>query len=337
MFRTFSYILFQFLLLGAAAQKFDFFTEEAYLRYPNHIEFGMGASNFLGDLGGKDNVGTNDFRDLEVTQFNMAGFIGIRHAFHKNIYGRLNLNYGRVSGDDKLTAEPFRHNRNLNFRSDIFELDMMGEFWIRIGSKKGHQYKLSRKDAEGSPWRVRGSYFTVFGGLGIFHFNPKTNLNGTWVNLQLLNTEGQGLPNGVKPYTLWQFNIPLGFSYMVRLHKQWSFGFEATYRYTFTDYIDDVSGNYYNPSDLSLYQGENNGAVAAYLSNPSLGIENGGMPNYVTAPGQQRGDPTDNDGYFYALVKVDYLIINKASFHKKKTRRGAGNIRKHRHTPRVTI
>ncbi len=330
-------ISFQLLLVSAFAQKFDFFTEEAYLRYPNHIEFGMGASNFLGDLGGKDNVGSNDFRDLEVTEFNMAAFIGIRHAFHKNIYGRLNFNYGRVSGDDKLTLEPFRNNRNLNFRSEIFELDMMAELWLRIGGKKGHQYKISRKDAEGSPWRVRGSYFTVFGGIGLFHFNPKTNLNGTWVNLSNLSTEGQGLPNGPKPYNLWQFNIPIGFSYMVRLHKQWSFGFEATYRYTFTDYIDDVSTEYYNPEDIQLYQGENNGAVAAYLSNPSLGAANGGMPDYVTSPGQQRGDKKDNDGYFYAMVKVDFLIINEPSFHKKKTKRGIGNTRRHKRIPHVTI
>ena len=74
------------MLFGVSSlygQKFDFFTEEAYLRYPNHIEFGMGASNFLGDLGGKDKVGTNDFQDLEVTEFNVAAFIGWRHAFQR--------------------------------------------------------------------------------------------------------------------------------------------------------------------------------------------------------------------------------------------------------------
>lgn len=328
------------MLFGVSSlfgQKFDFFTEEAYLRYPNHIEFGMGASNFLGDLGGKDKVGTNDFQDLEVTEFNLSAFLGFRHAFHKNLYGRVNLAYGRVSGDDKLTQEPFRQNRNLNFKSEIFELDLMAEFWVRIGSKKGHQYNLKRQNSEGSPWHVRGSYLTVFGGLGFFHFNPKTNLNGSWVNLAPLATEGQGLPDGPNPYNLWQLNIPVGFSYMVRLHRQWSFGFEATYRYTFTDYIDDVSTDYYNPQDIELYQGERNGEIAAYLSNPSLGPANGGLPTYVTSPGQQRGDKEDNDGYFFAMIKVDYLIINEASFKKKKTRRGIGNVRRHRHIPKVTI
>lgn len=314
-----------FLITLANAQKFDFFTEEAYLRNPNHIEFGIGASNFLGDLGGKNGVGTNDLRDLEFKKFNMAGFVGFRHAFHKNFYGRANFNYGRVAGDDKLTTEVYRSNRNLSFRSDIFEFDLMGEVWIRIGSKKGHQYKLERsKENESAPWHVRGSYLTVFGGLGLFHFNPKVYFQDKWVFLAPLTTEGQGLPNGASAYNLWQINVPVGFSYMVRLHRNFSFGIEATYRYTFTDYIDDVSTSYYNANDLALYQGSQNGAVAAYLSNPSLGAANGGMPNIVTAPGQQRGDDKDNDGYFYAIFKVDYLIINEAKFTNKRTKRHGG-------------
>lgn len=317
-------------------QRFDFFTEEAYIRNPNHIEFGFGTSNFLGDLGGKDKVGTNDFQDLEFTEFNAAAFVGFRHAFHKNLYGRFNFNYGRVSGADKLTKEDFRENRNLSFRSDIFELDLMAEFWVRIGSKKGHQYKLNRVGTSESPWRVRGSYLTVFGGLGAFHFNPKAQIQGQWVPLAPLSTEGQGMPGGPEPYKLWQLNIPVGLSYMVRLHRQWSFGIEATYRFTFTDYIDDVSGSYYNPYDLQIYQDPQIADLSAYFSNPALGSENLGVPNYVTRTGQQRGDPKDNDGYFYAMIKVDYLLINEAKFSKKKTRK-MGSYRKHRRPNRLTI
>lgn len=318
------------------AQRFDFFTEEAYLRHPDHIEFGIGASNFLGDLGGKDNVGTNDFRDLEFTEFNFAGFVGYRHAFHKNFYGRVNFNYGRVSGNDKLTEEQYRNNRNLSFRSNIFEVDLMAELFMRIGSKKGHQYKLQRsKENDSAPWHIRASYLTVFGGVGVFHFNPKVYFQDRWIMLSPLSTEGQGLPNGVDPYKLTQLNIPIGFSYMVRMHRHWSFGIEATYRYTFTDYIDDVSTSYYNANDLNLYLGEQKGDIAAYLSNPAQGAENDGKPNFVTATGQQRGDETDNDGYFYALFKVDYLIINEAKFTKKKTKR-RGNVRYHRRS-RTTI
>jgi len=309
------------LLPGLRAQEFDFFTKDGFEKYRSHLEFGFGASNFLGDLGGKDGIGTNDFRDLEFTEFNMAGFIGYRHAFFKHLYGRANFAYGRVTGNDKLTKEVFRNNRNLSFRSDIFEFDFMAEFWVQLGGKKGHQYKLKRVGKEESPWRVRGAYFTAFAGLGLFHFNPKAYVQEQWVELRPLRTEGQGLPNGPAEYRLWQLNIPVGVSLMFNMHKHWSMGLELQYRYTFTDYIDDVSTNYYSPDDIALYNEDGLGDLAAYLSNPALGAQSGGVGNYSTSVGQQRGDPRDDDGYLYALLKMDYWF-NSASnkkFNKKRT------------------
>ncbi len=314
-------------------EPYDFFTEEATIRNRNHFEFGIGTSNFLGDLGGKDSIGTNDLQDLELTQFNMAAFMGLRHSFTKNFYGRFNMTYGKVSGDDKLTNEPFRRNRNLNFKSNIFEFDLMGEVWFNFGSRKGHQHQLKRVNSQKGPWHVRGLSIGLFGGVGVFHFNPQAQIQGQWVYLAPLRTEGQGLPGGPDEYKLWQINFPVGINGMVRLHRKWSFGIEATYRFTKTDYIDDVSSTYYDANDLMLYQGEQRGEVAAYLSNPSLGMINEGKPDYVTTQGQQRGDSSDNDGYFYALIKVDYLIIKDSGFHKRKTHKATGNTRsKHKKT-----
>jgi hypothetical protein len=310
-----------------SAQVFDFFPEDDYKRFPNHLQFGMGASNFLGDLGGKNGIGTNDLQDLEISEFQYAAFIGYRHAFLKHLYGRADFAYGRVAGNDKLTKEPFRNNRNLNFRSNIFEADFTAEVWILLHGKKGHQYKLKRVDAEASPWHVRGAYLTFFGGLGVFHFNPKTNLNGEWIALRPLHTEGQGLPGGPKEYSLWQMNIPVGMSLMFRMQKQWSFGIELSYRYTFTDYIDDVSTSYYNPQDIALYSPPGMADVAAYLSNPSKGSANGGLPNYVTAPGQQRGDHRDKDGYMYLMIKCDHWIVGNKNFRKHKAV-GKGGVRR---------
>jgi hypothetical protein len=78
---------------------------------------------------------------------------------------------------------------------------------------------------------------------------------------------------------------------------------------------------------LALYNDQGTGDIAAYLSNPSLGIANGGLPDIVTAPGQQRGDPKDNDAYFYVMIKADYLLMNKAKFKQKKTFK-SGNSRR---------
>lgn len=313
--------------LHILGQNQDFFEEENWRKFRHHYEFGIGTTNFLGDLGGKDAVGTNDLRDLEWSQFHLALLAGYRYQFAKPFLLRLDAAYGKVTGDDKLTKEPFRQNRNINFKSEIFEVDLMVEWKIRLGGKKGHQYQMKRMNKESGPWRYRGSYLSLFAGVGLFHFNPKTELNGEWIELRPLRTEGQGLPDGPKEYKLWQINIPVGISWMVKMHKQWSFGFDVTHRYTFTDYVDDVSNVYYNPYDLELYTDYENPALAAYLSNPSLGLANGGLSDIVTAPGQQRGDIKDNDGYFYVLFKVDYLVMKKHGFDTKRTR-GHGNYRK---------
>jgi hypothetical protein len=83
-------------------QNFDFFSKEAYLRFPGHLELAVGTSNFLGDLGGKDGVGSNDFADLELSEFNPSCMVGYRHSFHKNLYGRFDF--------DRFDFDKCRHN-----------------------------------------------------------------------------------------------------------------------------------------------------------------------------------------------------------------------------------
>lgn len=301
---------------------YDFFPEDNDWKYhKHHLEFGVGTTNFLGDLGGKDAIGTNDLKDLEWTEFHLAGMVGYRYTFNKNVYFRTDFSYSRIAGDDKLTLETFRHNRNLHFRSNIFEINLLPEYHIKLGSKKGKQYNLDRQGVKSGPWRIRGSYLSIFGGLGVMHHNPKAFLGDQWIPLKPLRTEGQGLPGGPKEYKLWRLNVPVGANFMVKMHRQWKFGFEVTYRFTFTDYLDDVSSSYFNPYDIALYQDDAEmGYIAAYLSNPALGLANGGLNDNVTSPGAQRGDIRDNDSYFYIMFKADYMFMEKDKFKKKKTR-----------------
>lgn len=265
---------------------------------------GLGVSNFLGDLGGKDAIGTDDLQDLEKTEFHFGGYIGYKYTLFKKLYLRADFSYARVSGNDKLTAEDFRQNRNLNFRSNIFELAAMIEYEIPINLRKGHIYDIKGL----KPWKDGRSSFFLFAGVGAFYFNPKSMLDDQWIELQPLRTEGQGLPGGPDEYNRVSISLPIGAAITKRLAPSFSMGFEVSYRYTFTDYIDDVSTVYYNPEDVALYNQEGLGDVAAYLSNPALGQAQGGLPNYVTAPGQQRGDETDDDGFMLITLKAQYLL-----------------------------
>ncbi len=310
-------------MLSSSAQ---FFNRDKWEDNRHQLTLGFGACNFLGDLGGKDGIGTDDFQDLELSETRFGAFIGYKYTVYKKIHLRGEFTYGQVQGNDNLTQEQFRNNRNLNFRSNLFELSLMAELELPISKRKGHIYDI--KGAKG--WKYKGSSFYLFGGIGGVYYNPKAMLDGQWIELHPLRTEGQGLPGGPDEYRRVSLVIPMGLAISRRISHQMSIGIEASYRFTFTDYIDDVSTEYYNPSDISLYVGGPQGDVASYLSNPALGPAQGGLPSRVTAPGMQRGDPTDDDGYMFVWIKTHILLQDqynrkfspkKRRYHKPRRRR----------------
>jgi hypothetical protein len=253
------------------------------------IFFSIGATQFLGDLGGRDQIGTqNSIIDLDwpATRYNIGA--GFRYRFHPMFATSTHLNAGMISGDDANTDEIVRRSRNLSFRSPIVELSQRLDIILLANEKIGARYKI--KGLSGS--RSKADQLYVFSGIGGIFFNPQMRINGAWTNLRPLSTEGQGLDGGVDPYSRITLTIPTGIGFKLGLGRFWRIGMEFTYHKTFSDYIDDVSTNYYDPNVLA----STIGAEAAYASNPA--IEN----HSWFAPGQQRGNPEDNDAYFLANI-----------------------------------
>src|SRR5438309_10025602 len=92
-----------------------------------------------------------------------------------------------------------------------------------------------------------------------------------------------------------------------KLNAKWTVGFEYNFRKTFTDYIDDVSGTYYDKDKLMQYKGP----AAVALADPSLGIiKNATAPN-GDGTGAQRGDARDKDSYMNLEIKVGYVLSPK--------------------------
>lgn len=263
------------------------------MRY--ELSIGAGVSNFLGELGGADQIGTHYFRDLEWSQTRFAAAIGLRYKLSNYFALKSHLTYGRVSGDDKLTKEPFRSYRNLNFFSDIYELNINFEGAFQQ-EQIGHRYRLRKVKG------LRGYEIYTYGfvGIGIFYMDPKTNYQGTTVRLQPLGTEGQGLVPSREKYSLLQFCIPVGIGFKYTIDRQWGVGLELGIRKTFTDYIDDVSTTYF---DFQNYQGADPMATA-------LADRSSRDPNrlQVTAPGAQRGDPREKDSYMFAIFSINYKL-----------------------------
>jgi hypothetical protein len=264
----------------------------------HEITFGIGATNFLGELGGSNQIGSGKFsyRDFEFKSFRPDINLGYRYQFHKNWALRTELNAGFIGGDDKLTKEMYRNNRNLNFKAPIIELSARMEYCINF-YQKGHRYSL--KGVKG--WRnyLVSTYF--FAGVCGYWFDPYGKYDGKWYRLKPLHTEGETLVPSRKNYSNYQVGIPFGLGLRYRVDKAWTIGIEYGARWCFTDYLDDVSLTYIDGTVL--------GAFGSELANPSPTKDDPSNPLYnSTLPGQQRGDPRDKDSYMFATLTVYYNL-----------------------------
>ncbi len=292
-----------FFILIAEAQNFT--RPGDWKKYRKEVFVTMGTANFLGDLGGRNQIG-KDYSpvDLNLSQTKTAFGVGYRYKLETwiNLTGK--FNYLIVSGDDAQTKEPFRNNRNLNFKSNIFELSGRVEIGYQ-SNKSGNRYGIKRTLSRRSKGLAHS--FFVFAGVGGFYYNPKGRApSGKYVKLMPLHTEGQGLPGGPKKYTNYSVCIPLGAFYKMTINKQWSVGLEFSWRKTFTDYIDDVATTYYDPVALAAAYGP----LSATMSDPSKGTIYGATsPDSYGVPAQ-RGDK-QKDSYISLELTVGYIIKAK--------------------------
>jgi len=266
---------------------------------------GLGLSQFLGDLGGSSQIGTHFLRDFNLGAIRYAGFFGYRRRIGHAWSIKAALTIGELYGNDALSSNNFRHNRNQNFRSIILEPSLQAEYHFYQYDQPGHRYKI--RHAHGLRTLALDAY--LFAGIGGFYFNPQGKYDGTWYNLRPLSTEGEGLPGGPAQYSQFAICFPAGLGVKYLIDIQWSVGMELSDRlWTSTDYIDDTHGNYFSPQEIQAYRGP----VAAALSHPVLG----------TIPGQdlvntERGDPTHNDSYMFLFFTVNY---RPNPYHRRRSR-----------------
>ncbi len=291
-----------------------FYNRGQWKRYRNEFSAGIGVSNFLGDLGGRDLVGSDFIWDLEISQTKMAVQFNHMYYLARKIGMRTNLSYAKVAGDDALTQEMFRHNRNLNFESKIYEASMIFEIQF-VKENVGNIYNL--RSTTGKRLGLRSLQLGFYGvvGIGGFYYNPMgIAANGAKVELRPLRTEGQGLPGGPDQYGKFSLAVPVGLGIRRSFNRFWGMKLEMAHRFTFTDYIDDVSTVYYNNNDLATEVSP----LSAQMADPSLG-EIGWT---TTGAGMQRGDPSDKDGYMYLTVSIYRRIKgNKNPYGQRRVRR----------------
>ncbi len=272
--------------------------------YRHELTGGLGVSNFMGDLGGANKVGTYGMKDFDFKATRPTMTAGYRFYLFKNIALHNTLTVGWLSGSDALTTESFRQNRNLHFRSFIAEYGAIGEWFFFEKQRQGHVHNL--RGIQGALNIDIGFY--VFAGMGAFYYNPKAKYDGKWQALRPLGTEGQGIIPTRDKYSPVSLCIPFGLGIRHKFDKQLSIEFNYGFRKTYTDYIDDVSTVYVDPAIFG------DDEAAKYLSNPA---DPSSELYYATKPGLQRGSPKETDSYMFALATINYKIYHKKGSSKK--------------------
>lgn len=244
----------------------------------NEIGIMGGVANYKGDLA--PTIQFNEFRPAAGVFYkkNLSRF------FSMGAY----LTHGSVGGSDQNVET--RRERNLSFESDITELSFIVEFNFLPFVKGRDPYRFTPN---------------VFLGVGGFYFNPTTTLDGETFELNEMRTEGQGIGNNDDgAYSLFQVAIPMGLGLKYDLAPRWNLGLQAGYRYTFTDYLDDVGGQFANSGLLSEEVAPES-ATLADRSASAYGIE-----------GRNRGDNQYNDWYFFAGFTLSYKIKNDVCYYR---------------------
>jgi hypothetical protein len=283
------------------ASAFLFMVSVAFSQYK--LDFGLmaGASNYLGEMGGKEKTRRNFILDLKLSQTRSAigGFV--RYKINPDFYIKGSAGWYRISGADKFSTNPARVGRNLSFRNDLIEASVTGQYVFYDVADLGRTYRY-RNDFK--------AY--VFTGLAGFYSNPKTQYNGSWVALAPLHTEGQGIaPGAPKPYSRFLVAVPAGAGFFFTFSKKYRVGWEFNWRTTFSDYLDDASTIYADPALLASDEARD----LANRNDELVYSDYANLPppqNYLM--GSKRGDPKHNDSYLSTTINVSVLIKGKSKF-----------------------
>lgn len=284
------------------AQHTNFNSQRNWSLNKKELMIGFGATNFLGDLGGRNQIGT-DFSpvDLDIQATSFGGTLGYRFRFSPKWATSTQISGGLLRGTDANTDEVIRNSRNLSFRAPVVTLSQRLEYLVYTYEQFGSRYNIPGIRAA----KERNNQVYIFAGIGGTYFNPQGKVNGSWYNLADLNTEGQGLAGGPDDYIPFTLAIPMGVGFRWGIDKVYRIGFEITYTTTFTDYIDDVSGTYYDRDAITTAYGPE----AGYFSNPSV------QNQHWFAAGQQRGDK-NKDSYLTCNLIIYRNLTYKPTNYK---------------------
>ena len=291
-----------------------------FSQYQWEVGLNLGGSGYLGDIGGGELTRRTSILDIHIKETNPSIGLYTRYKINKKFAIQGAFNYIKLEDYDYLSTNPARRARNLNFRNTLYELSARAEWTFYLDTDLGNKgYYANKLNAN------------LFAGVAGFYHNPQGQItkngelmyDGQWFDLRPWKTEGQE-----KEYSKYGVAIPMGIGFYITSNNQWRFGWEIAYRYTFTDYLDDIHDTYADPATLDpqaaefasqSYQELIDQINAEYVENENY--DNAGSlydHQYVEGQETKRGDPTHNDSYITSSITVGYVFKGRSKFYRKK-------------------
>jgi Domain of unknown function (DUF6089) len=273
--------LFAILMSGS----FVYGQTHLYDSYKNDGEFGaaIGLGHYFGDL--------NTRAALNRPKF--SGGIFFIKQFNNYIGLRISGDYAFLGYSDIYSKNQTQRRRNLSFNSNVWEVSLSGyfNFFKFMPGVEGYKF---------TPYLALG--------IGVFSYDPYAYLDGTKYYLRPLGTEGQGgIPGDTtfsapKQYSTMALCIPFTFGVKYSINESLNVFAEIGYRFTNTDYLDDVSTTYAGPQAFPP-DANGNPSIAfllqdrSYETGESIGIK-----------GRQRGNSQQKDAYALFHVGVSFNL-----------------------------
>ena len=295
----------------------------------------IGMSNYMGDIGDGTSSRRDFIWDLQEVRTRPAFGAFIRRKLDRDGLWWIRSDFMRIhiAGHDKHTEYEPRRGRNLHFRNHMVEAS----------------FRIER-DLVQQPlvWgRQRRAMVTVRGFVGFAYFehNPEAQVDvnnpayanlvetgvtspGQWHSLPELRTENINYTDQLRMTT-----VPFGLSATITGQKKggapdFYIGVELGFRMTDTDYLDDVSSFYADPSQMSALG-------AAFASQASQAVlDDAGITHSIVHHQWHseetkiiRGNPANNDAYG-TLVLSFGKVLNGRSDSFNRTRSRYGNKRR---------
>ena len=244
----------------------------------NELGGTIGLSYYIGDL--------NPYKHFPKDKKLAYGLV-YRHNVSNRIAFRLQGLTSMLQSYDSNSSDTLQQMRNLSFRARLIEASLLLEINFFPYRTRGRQ--------GGRQWTP-----FIFAGIAYFRASPQAQLDDTWYDLQQLGTEGQGSSAGGEVYPVDHMAVPFGGGVKLNAGRI-DFQLEWGMRRTWTDYIDDVSGNYVDNAILAF----ENGPLAATFADRS-GVEDA-IPGYENT-GRARGDANTRDWYVYSGLTITYIL-----------------------------